>query len=51
MFWCVADFSVRPPGQMLGIVLWHGVRHHALTLMIATWHLNSCSGLQSVDGC
>jgi len=45
MFWCVADFSVCPHGQMLGIVLWQpliGVRHHALaTLMIATWHLNS----------
>ena len=30
MFWCVADFFVRPHGHMVGIVLWQpliGVRH------------------------
>ena len=45
IFWCVTDFSIRPHGQMLGIVLWQlliGVQHHALvTSMIATWHFNS----------
>jgi len=67
MFWCVADFSVCPHGQMLGIVLWQpliGVRHHALAAL--DWRPASCSGnpndchlafelicsgLQSVDGC
>ena len=55
IFWCVTDFSIRPHGQTLGIALRQlliGVQHHALvTLMIATWHFNSCALVlsQSMD--
>jgi len=43
MFWCVADFFVRPHGHMVGIVLWQPlIGVHALaTLIIATWHFKS----------
>ena len=48
IFWCVTDFSIRLHGQMLGIALRQlliGVQHHALvTLMIAIWYFNLCSG-------